>query len=198
MPIHDFNGTTAYQIGKVHDFDGTTAHQIGKVCDHDGTASHLIYTAETQVYPGTAVQNLAVMGGTYGAFYTHLEGDYRNNLNSTVVYIPVDLTEFKTMTIGCNCYTQQNLAACSGIWLSSPGQWQTGTVCYPYYTISLSNEASNMQYATRMWRVNNGDWFPSVTWDVSGLSGVYYLAAGCYVNNGAHLAHAEINTVTLV
>lgn len=153
----------------------------------------------TQVYPGTAVQSLAANAGTYGAFYTHLEGNAANNLNSTVAYIPVNLTGFQTMTIGCNCQTQAALWSCAGIWLAAPSQWGIAYVTqYPYYTVSLADEATQMRYATRMHRVNNGGAFYSLTWDVSALSGTHYLAVGCYCTSGASWAHAEITSVTLV
>lgn len=46
MAIRDYDGTAAYEIGKLRDWDGTATHQIGKVYDNDGTANHLIYSAE--------------------------------------------------------------------------------------------------------------------------------------------------------
>lgn len=46
MPMYDWNGTTATELGKAYDWDGTTTHQLGKGYDWNGTTNSLIYTAE--------------------------------------------------------------------------------------------------------------------------------------------------------
>ncbi len=56
MAIHDFDGTTDRETGKLYDSDGTTVRQIGVVYDHDGTADRLIYKAELVLLNGTENQ----------------------------------------------------------------------------------------------------------------------------------------------
>lgn len=50
MPIKDWNGTNATEIGKLYDYDGATSHEIAKVYDYDGTTNSLIYQAVEPLY----------------------------------------------------------------------------------------------------------------------------------------------------
>ena len=68
MAIHDYDGTTKYEINKLYDNDGTTSYQIGAVYDYDETTSSLIYLAPVTLT--NKVGTYTSVGGSTG------NGDY--------------------------------------------------------------------------------------------------------------------------
>jgi len=193
MPIYDNDGSTNYQIGKLYDSDGTTSYQIGKVYDNDGTSNSLIYSAEAQFYPGASVGYRATNSGTVSGFSTTApNGD---NINSTIAYIAVDLTGINTLTVtGYFDSAQTNTQ--SGAWLATYNQLFGNSDSggrYPYYTVG---PGVNTTYYTQMRRVLDGATASTFTFDVSGLTGTYYLAIGVY-NNGwnGRTGSARVDTV---
>lgn len=182
MAIKDYNGSAWSEIGKVYDFNGSANTQIGKVYDNNGSANTLIYTAETQFYPGTGVQYLAANVGAYGDFYANVtNGENDGNKNGTVCYIQVNLTGINSLQITGSFSTGTGGGlggAFSGCWLANSSQLNYGNARYPYYTIG--NGASSTYY-TLMWRIGGSTATGTgTTWNVADLSGTYYLCAGVY------------------
>ena len=84
MPILDFNGTTAEEIGKVFDWNGTTEEQLGKVFDWNGTTDSLIYNAEIILKGGSVNYNYC---STSAQVYTFATWDL-----SEVTTLPITVT----------------------------------------------------------------------------------------------------------
>ena len=95
MPIYDHNGTTNSEIGKIYDYDGTTNSQIGKIYDYDGTTERLIYTAETQIYPGASVTTRINWGSNTISGFTATKAGYTESY--VMLHISVDLTNLTTL-----------------------------------------------------------------------------------------------------
>ncbi len=194
MPIYDNNGTTSYEIGKVYDYDGTTSHQIGKVYDYNGTASGLIYTAETQYYPGGAVTCLLSDGATCRDSGSDILAQTPNTSGCTAVaYVAVDLTDVTTLTItgflkkSAYQYAQISLR-------STPIAWAGGTADPAPAVLAITNaDGLNIQHqeATTETPVS-----VTLDWDVSALSGVHYVSAAAYSGSDAGAdSYAQITSI---
>lgn len=133
-----------------------------------------MWKKQTDFYPGATVSNKPVNVGNYGSFYTNCSGE--SNVNSTVVYIPVNLTDISTLYIVGSTSGSGNSGRYAGAWLCNTvdaiRQW-------PYYTIGQGSEAT---YYERMSRYTNSAASFTWSWDVSGLTGTHYLALGAYYN----------------
>lgn len=176
MAIYDDDGTATREIGKLYDNDGTTTYQIGKAYDNDGTNSYLIYSAEEQYFPGTTPSRYSPGGaGGYTANSTNWSCSVSNgtNLNSVTSYLKINMSNIKSLTITGSSTLQ------GGVWLSNQSQFDSKQqqLNYPYYIFYVPDSSAYIQKA------NN---FSSVTWDVSGLSGNYYLFLGCYTNSNGN------------
>jgi len=158
MPIQDFNGTTAYQIGNVQDFDGTTAHQIGKVHDFDGTTSHLIYTAEQDVFNyGATPYGWGGYSSQGVSEWALVNGDHINvtatgtGFSRVYTYSPISLAGYSTLNVyfltGNNTYYEgpvgiELLNNISDMSIGGPRatyteRWPTADTPSTYQTLSL-------------------------------------------------------------
>ena len=129
---------------------------------------------QTDFYPGTTASNKEIMVGNYGTFYTNCYGE--TNVNSTVVYIPVNLTGISTLYIVGSTSGSGTSGRYAGAWLCSSVD---AIVQWPYYTIGQVSDSSRYE---RMSRHTNTAASFSWSWDVSGLTGTHYLALGAYYN----------------
>ena len=187
MPI-DLNGTT-FNNGGTCKFNGS---DVKKIIFQSGSTSTTVWERERLFYPGTTVQHLTANSGSYGDFYTNVPKATNNN--STVVYIPVNLTGVNSITI-TGSFTGGGGNSFAGVWLRSQTQWNdSGYQRYPYYTIGRGS--SNTWY-TLMHRVTGGGTSTSVTWDVSSYRGTYYIAIGCYNNTGNGTASVSITKIKI-
>lgn len=183
MPIK-LNGTT-FNNGGTAKFNGTT---LSKIVFNSTT----VWEAERLFYPGTTVQHLAANAGSYGDFYTNVPTGQNNN--STVVYIPVNLTGVNSITI-TGSFKGGGGNSFAGVWLRSQTKWNdSGYQRYPYYTIG---QGSSDTWYTLMYRVTGGGTSTSVTWDVSSYSGTFYIAIGCYNNSGNGTASVSITKIKI-
>ena len=55
MALYDSDWTINHTIGTLYDNDWTVNHTIGTLYDNDWTTNHLIFSRETQVYPGVGM-----------------------------------------------------------------------------------------------------------------------------------------------
>lgn len=147
-----------------------------------------VWKKQTDFYPGATVSHLSVNVGSYGSFYTNCSGV--TNINSTVVYIPINLTGISTLHI-VGSTTRSGTTSYAGAFLK--GSVPSGNDAYPYYTVGQGSSSSYYEKMDRHVNTSGSfDW----TWDVSGLTGTHYLCLGCYFN-GASTGSAGI-TVTSV
>lgn len=187
MPIK-LNGVT-FNNGGTCKFNGS---DVEKIIFQSGSTSTTVWEAERLFYPGTTVQHLGVNSGSYGDFYTNVPTGTNNN--STVVYIPVNLTGVNSITI-TGSFKGGGGNSFAGVWLRSQTKWNdSGYQRYPYYTIG---QGSSDTWYTLMHRVTGGGTSTSVTWDVSSYSGTYYIAIGCYNNTGSGTASATITKIKI-
>lgn len=146
----------------------------------------LVWQHAAGYYPGTSPQPKQVNTGSYGAFYSYVEGN-TVNVNGTAVYIPVDLTGVRSLVLtGSISGTGFGMA---GWWLSTAGQFGNGIWNYPYYFLYAPDSS------LYLYRVD-GKGTTTVTWDVSGYSGTHYLGLGTYFNSTGEwsTARAQIDT----
>ena len=68
MPLYDNDGTGDRKIVTVLDNDGTGDKRIARMYDNDGTSDHIIFSRETQVYPGVGMNYFNT--GTYQPYGT--------------------------------------------------------------------------------------------------------------------------------
>lgn len=188
MPII-LNGTTFNNGGTVT-FNGSTVKEIVF-----GTTT--VWKAETTIYPGATVSNLTANSGSYSTANFSTQVGSGTNTSSTVLYVPIDLTDYTTITV-TGTWSVTTVAGYSGCFISSASQhesYKTNQIRYPYYTIG---QGASSTYYVRMQRINNTTGtVSSYTFDVSGLSGSHYLYIGCYFNNSSGgTAKAQITSIT--
>lgn len=187
MPII-LNGTT-FNNGGTCKFNGS---DVKKIIFQSGSTSTTVWERERLFYPGTAVQHLTANSGSYGDFYTNVPTGQNNN--STVVYIPVNLTGVSSITI-TGSFKGGGGNSFAGVWLRSQTEWNdSGYQRYPYYTIG---QGSSDTWYTLMHRVTGGGSSTSVTWNVSSYSGTFYIAIGCYNNSGNGTASVSITKIKI-
>jgi hypothetical protein len=109
--------------------------------------------------------------GSSGAFYVSLSSATINT-NSRQAFIAINLSLYRSLRVTYYFTTTANQWANAGMYLHTSSY-------YAYYTIA--KPASYPQYWTRQARITGGTTSGTVTWDVSGLSGTYYLLCGCYL-----------------
>ncbi|MBQ4093595.1 MAG: hypothetical protein IJC61_00980 [Oscillospiraceae bacterium] len=185
MAVFDFDGTAHREAGAVFDFDGTTNHQIGKVYDWDGMANHLIYSAEEQVFPGTAgltYTNSSKCSAAATASSLYCETNNSNG-GSAKCAVAVDMSSFKSMTIQ---YT------------ITSGRWnfvKVGVSAYP------PSEAFQDNLAIKIYDVTDTPTDAvghTDTIDVSSLNGVYYVGGFVYSGSSANsVARIDITSIIL-
>jgi len=185
MAIYDNDGTANHEIGKLYDNDGTVNHQIGKVYDHNGTTASLIYSAEVQVFPGTAGLTYTNSSNCTAAATKTSLYCYTNNSNggSAKCAVAVDMSSFKSMTIK---YT------------ITSGRWNLVKVGVSKYKPS---EAFQDNLAIKVYDVDNTSTSAvkhTDTIDVSSLNGVYYVGGFVYSGSSANsVARIDITSIIL-
>ena len=170
MAIYDDDGTATRENGKLYDNDGTTSYQIGKAYDNDGTSNHLIYSAEYDV--------LAAFGWTKAGTSSYITSLTATNVTikptagsgNARVYKTIDVTNYRSMTITCSLSALHSYATC-GLYASDPGY-----LVYNEPTVGKQVRDSNGSTQT----VNG-----TFTFDISSLSGIYYVVIGAYQGSGA-------------
>lgn len=139
-----------------------------------------VWKKQTTFYPGTTVSNLAANVGSYGSFYTNCSGV--TNINSTVVYIPVNLTGISTLHV-VGSTGRSGSTSYAGAWLVTNASATNNN--WPYYTIGQGSESSRYEKMSRHVDTSGSfDW----SWDVSSLTGTHYLCLGCYFNGATDSA----------
>ena len=104
MPMYDWNGTTATELGKAYDWDGTATHQLGKGYDWDGTTNSLIYSAEEVFYEnGILSRHWDAEIASATACHVTDNGEYITvgayNGNSAMCAWKVDVTGYNTLEL---------------------------------------------------------------------------------------------------
>lgn len=151
MPIQDYNGTASTAIAKLYDNDGTASRQIGKVYDNDGTTSRLIYTA-AEAFAVAAVSTTAHSTYTY-----HAADAYANTASFA-------LDSHTSITFAVHAVASGNYRA---DYLPST----TAKVLLKNTSGATIKEWSKGQLVAG----GQGNYWGNGTFDVSGLSGTYYL-----------------------
>ncbi len=184
--------TSATQIKKRYAMIDSTATQVKKRYAMIGSTATLVYSAEEQIYPGATVKSLQVNAGSYSTanFKTNVTSS-SSNQNSTTLYIAVDVTDYKTIKVTGNFTVSGGTFAHAGVFLLAPSKWNESYVKYPYYMIVDS-------YYTQRKVVDSDASFTTHSFNVSSLTGTYYIAIGCYVNStgGSRTASAQITGIT--
>jgi len=184
MPII-YNGTTLNNGGGTKSYNGTALKTIKY-------GSVVVWQDQTQYYPNATVSYKGSSTGTWGAFYVTLPNGV--NYNSKVAYIPVNVSNISTLTVTGTLSTTQprTYAACA---LMSATQLAEDHSALPYYWATNEGWNEPSLYTYRVFRADGttNNW----TFNVASLSGTYYLAIGCYVNNDYSAASASA-TITRV
>lgn len=185
MPII-FNGTTLNNGGGTKSFNGTALKKIK-------FGSTIVWQDQTNIYPGTTVQFKGSDTGTYGSFYVTVPNGV--NYNSKVAYIPVSLSGLSTLTVTGTLFTAQvrTYAACA---LMTSTQFSEDHAAYPYYWATNEGWNESDLYTRRVIQVDGT--LTNWTFNVSSLSGTYYLAIGCYVNNDYSAAQARATITQII
>lgn len=188
MPIK-LNGTTFNNGGTVT-FNGSTVKEI-----KFGTTT--VWKAETTIYPGATVSNLAANSGTYNnsTFLTQVSSG--QNQNSTTLYIQVNLTGISSIKV-TGTFQVSTVRGYAGVWISTSTQFNSykgNQLRYPYYDVG---PGASTTYYVAMQRINNTTGtVSSYTFNTSSLSGTHYLCIGCYYNSSAGgTAKAQITSIT--
>lgn len=144
-------------------------------------------TTYQKIYPGAEVKYLSAKTGNAGDFYTYASGT--SNANSRTAYIPIDLTNYSTITIK-STVSAYSTSSYAGVWLTDS---TSGNQEYPYYTIGAGSSSS---YYKLMNRITNAGNYLNFTWDVSSYTGTYYICIGAYFNgSSASTAGIKIHSI---
>lgn len=163
MPIY-VNGGEAGKLYMMSD----PPLQIGKVFDGNGA---LIYSSG--IYPGATVKYHHIGKGTYGDWYYSAENG--TNINSTVSYIEVDVTELNAIKVDGTLTGRHTF-----VWLCTAEQFadRGSTLNYPYYIIDGNSVGLYVAKTTTL----------PHTFDVSDRSGTMYLMMGGYTNSNGDVS----------
>lgn len=200
MAIYDNDGTANYEIGKLYDNDGTANHQIGKVYDFDGTVNSLIYTGTPEYLYKDGDQCTSDTGGwqvATGGIYWYwgniaednndIWDESHTSRSATFADSYVELTTAGSYT-GTVIKTN-NLIDCSGISRLTfsfnvtqyPGAY---TTAYQSVHCSVVDDGATPVYEKSAGWAMNASGNQTLTLDVSGLNGSYYIYFGLASGNG--------------
>ena len=97
MPkLYAYN-TSATQVKKRYAMIGSTATQVKKRYAMIGSTATLVYSAETQIYPGASVTTRIDWGSNTISGFTATRAGYTESY--AMLYIPIDLTNYTTLII---------------------------------------------------------------------------------------------------
>lgn len=190
MPIWDNTaGNVSYEIGSSiwDNTAGNVSSAVGTIWDNTaGNVSSVVWTAETALYPGAvpAVTTAYGSAGGYAGYSVWLSGATANS-STAQVYIPINVSGYKSLRV--TYYVKSSVSgAVAGIYLHTS----------PYYPYYILRDNSYPQYWTRKSVIVNGSKTETITWDVSGLSGTYYLYAVGYLEAAvAATVEAQVQSV---
>ncbi|MFV0414427.1 MAG: hypothetical protein ACK5L3_14400, partial [Oscillospiraceae bacterium] len=197
MPLWDLNtGNVWSELGAIqHDFNsGGVGSLLQTIWDvNSAWVSSVVWTAETDIYPGMGGSATLPDYGDQGAdgdFYAILSTD-GGNKSTKIQYKAVDLTPYKTLRIRCYLMANGYRLMSSGVVIHNSMTYPGSMVGYgTTYTRRHKVVTSNFSGVET---VAFNDWWEV---DVSALSGVYYVMVMCYSEAGLqHNGEARIYNI---
>lgn len=196
--LADYTGAVYNRTGKLYHFDGGAFSQIGKVYGYDGTAMHLIYSAEEWMLKGGKAADVALVtyrnngadssyneaqGTDHLALSTSTTAGWRYPVNRKFSSSKINLTGVDRITVECS------------LWHA----WGSNAKSYAGVQVGISNA---QEWATvAKVEVANQTGARTVTLDVSGYSGEYYVFFGVFAgvdaDNGSASTEAAFYNVCL-
>lgn len=161
----------------------------------NGMWSEISYEKLSKIlYPGATVNNLTEMGGTYSLSEFSVDLTMAStNQNSTLLYTTVDVTDYSTLTVTGHFSSDSATLGFSVLGLIASDIWTPETIKFPFY---FRDEYLGQWYTAK--RDAWGESFNTHTFDVSTMSGKYYIAIGCYLNSTSVVScKAKIDCIEL-
>lgn len=187
---------------KLHRWNGSSWQILGGILYQNGKAAQS-YDNTVQFYPGATVYSTSGTSDIHDKDGFHIwQKSSSTNDNTAILYIEVDVTNINTLTVTGH-FGVTNTNGYVGIWLHN-----SITIKQPYYTIGQGSDPANYTLMQRITGASNTQKdpttydiiTPSFSFDVSGLTGIYYLHLGGYANCTSSsypvLIDGNIETVT--
>ena len=153
-----------------------------------------VWKAESQVFPGSTPTVKATRDGSYSIgssnYYCTVSS---TNGQSPILSMAMDFTDWSTLQITSRAVGAWNYTN-MGYWVLSSSNWKSGNWGYP---TSYLNSGALQSLCTFRWEKTSAgartDVTETKTYDISGLSGTYYLDCGTY----AHSDNSDARTATI-